>query len=416
MGAIPPPRWRMHDCTHVRALKLALALALVHRASSGDSDAAARPSADLQTARAFYEERVARDDRDADSWHGLAVVLRRSERHADAALAMSRAVEIAPTAVRHRELGLILRLAGYEKEGVGHLVESVRGGALSPTALLMIGRFQHEQGQYDVAVRTLVLALRLTDPALRGGHAVALTMCLLDAGRYREARTAFRAAARDQLLLPASALPRSPSCTGSAPCSEPTVNPMLGVTWRAASKKPLEAQRTHYQQALEVSLPAPSPTLCPHGRPACLHAVRQASTRERALAPGVLLFESVLTVHNGCGHVRHSSICAACSALSAARRVPTLHTFRSFCTGSSSRQKISVPPRPCSCTCSLAPRAAWVWGANFTAWLSRWPLPFSAIARSCLRRLAGGWPVEEAVEWRTRGVWRAAGCAGAAGS
>ena len=62
----------------------------------------------------------------------------------------------------------------------------------------MIGRFQHEQGQYDVAVRTLELALRLTDPALRGGHAVALTMCLIDAGQYRKALSAFRAAARDQ--------------------------------------------------------------------------------------------------------------------------------------------------------------------------------------------------------------------------
>jgi tetratricopeptide (TPR) repeat protein len=182
---------------HDRALLLLL-LAVAPRIGSGGGDGGARPSADLQTARAFYEDRVSKDALDADSWHGLAVVLRRSEMHAEAAMAMSRAVKIAPTPVRHRELGLILRLAGYEKEGVSHLVESVRGGALSPTALLMIGSFQHEQGQYDLAVRTLELALRLTDPALRGGHAVALTMCLLDAGQYREARSAFLAAARDQ--------------------------------------------------------------------------------------------------------------------------------------------------------------------------------------------------------------------------
>jgi hypothetical protein len=63
-----------------------------------------------------------------------------------------------------------MRLAGDEERGISHLVESVRGGALSPTALLMIGRFQHYQGNYTAAVRTLVLALRLTDPALSGGY------------------------------------------------------------------------------------------------------------------------------------------------------------------------------------------------------------------------------------------------------
>ena len=86
----------------------------------------------LETARRFYEVKVEQNAQDADSWHGLAVILRRSEMQAEAALAMTRAVVIAPTAVRHRELGLILRLAGYEERGVRHLIESVRGGALSP--------------------------------------------------------------------------------------------------------------------------------------------------------------------------------------------------------------------------------------------------------------------------------------------
>ena len=178
----------------------------------------------------FYEQQVVRDAQDADSWHGLAVVLRRSEQHAEAAMAMSRAVEIAPTAERHRELGLILRLAGYEERGIASLIESVRGGALSMTTLLMIGRFQHYQGNYSQAARTLRLAFRLTDPALRGGHAVALTMCLLDAERYAEAAVAFRAAARDHLFLPASLLPSSVA----VPRTHPLLNPMLGFAWPRA--------------------------------------------------------------------------------------------------------------------------------------------------------------------------------------
>ena len=64
-----------------------------------------RANDDLRTARRYYEGKVADNVRDADSWHGLAVVLRRSELHAQAMLAMSRAVEIAPTPERHRELG-----------------------------------------------------------------------------------------------------------------------------------------------------------------------------------------------------------------------------------------------------------------------------------------------------------------------
>lgn len=218
----------------VRLLRVALlcALAAAPRVSGGEDDghsaAMKEPKvhAKLDTARRFYEGKVAQNAQDADSWHGLAVILRRSEMHAEAALAMTRAVDIAPTAVRHRELGLILRLAGHEERGVRHLIESVRGGALSPTTLLMIGRFQHHQGEMDVAARTLLLALRLTDPALRGGHAVALTMCLLDAKRYSEAQRAFRAAARDKLF-------HSSTTT--------TLNPMLGIVWPRATS--LEQQR-----------------------------------------------------------------------------------------------------------------------------------------------------------------------------
>jgi hypothetical protein len=66
---------------------------------------AARANDGLRMARRYYEGKVADNARDADSWHGLAVVLRRSELHAQAMLAMSRAVEIAPTPERHRELG-----------------------------------------------------------------------------------------------------------------------------------------------------------------------------------------------------------------------------------------------------------------------------------------------------------------------
>jgi tetratricopeptide (TPR) repeat protein len=194
----------------------------------------------------FYESRVIRNAQDADSWHGLAVVLRRSEHFAEAALAMSRAVEISPTAEYHREFGLMLRLAGYEERGVHHLVESVRGGALSPTTLLMIGRFQHHQGNYSQAVRTLVLALRLTDPVLRGGHAVALTMCLLDARRYADAEIAFRGAARDELFLP-----RIVGDTAAVSSGKPLLNPMLGLVWPWAVLSHQE-HRNCYQASLRV--------------------------------------------------------------------------------------------------------------------------------------------------------------------
>ena len=202
------------------------------------------PNNKLKTAQGFYQRQVAKNDQDADSWHGLAVVLRRMEMHAEAAVAMTRAVEVAPTAVRHRELGLILRLAGYEERGVHHLIESARGGALSPTTLLMIGRFQHHQGQVDLGARTLLLALRLTDPALRGGHAVALTMCLLDAKNYSEAQKAFRSAARDHLFLPSSL----PSSSASSP-PQPELNPMLGIVWPSGT--PLSLQRLRYRRGLE---------------------------------------------------------------------------------------------------------------------------------------------------------------------
>ena len=64
----------------------------------------------------------------------------------------------------------------------------------------------------------------------RGGHAVALTMCLLDAERYAEAAVAFRAAARDHLFVPASRLPSSVA----VPRTHPLLNPMLGFAWPRA--------------------------------------------------------------------------------------------------------------------------------------------------------------------------------------
>ena len=63
------------------------------------------PHSSLRAARRYYEGKVADNTEDAESWHGLAVVLRRSEMYADSVRAMTRAVELEPTPERHRELG-----------------------------------------------------------------------------------------------------------------------------------------------------------------------------------------------------------------------------------------------------------------------------------------------------------------------
>jgi len=181
-----------------------------------------KASEDLKRAERYYAQMVRTDPTSEDAWKGLAVALRRSEQLLEARAAMEQALRLHPSAINHREVGLLLRMLGEEDLGIAHLQRSVEQGAISSTAMLLIGRWLHSQSRLEEAISCLKAALRLTDEPLRGGHAVALTMAFLSANRLPEARDAYRGAATDPLFI--------------SDGHRTALNPALGVTAAEASR------------------------------------------------------------------------------------------------------------------------------------------------------------------------------------